>query len=42
LAEYHLKIAKKRSNAKDGPGAIIHLRHNLELADAAMDRGERL
>jgi tetratricopeptide (TPR) repeat protein len=36
------KMAKKRSKAKDWPGAVIHLRHNLALADAAADRGERL
>ena len=42
LAEYHLVMAKKRSKANDWPGAIIHLRHNLALANAATDRGERL
>jgi tetratricopeptide (TPR) repeat protein len=42
LAGYHLDMAKKRSAAKNWLGAVIHLRHNLALADSAMDRGERL
>ena len=35
-------MAKKRSNANDWPGAIIHMRYNLALNDSARDRGERL
>lgn len=42
LADYHLDMAIRRINAKDWPGAIIHMRHNLALDDSAMDRGERL
>lgn len=41
LADYHLDMAIRRVNAKDWPGAIIHMRHNLALDDSA-SRGERL
>ncbi|MGI8427183.1 MAG: tetratricopeptide repeat protein [Actinomycetota bacterium] len=42
LADYHLDMAIRRINAKDWPGAVIHMRHNLALDDSAMNRGERL